>query len=683
MEKKQTKIPIATKRSLIHLGSLDSFDITEGGKKAGRLILAYLDKKDTDALYEAVRTYDALIPNENFGGEYTALEWICKLWLAPPAEQERLLAPAPVRSFYEYLKEDGFERLKWYINRKYHFIEIGRKDFEAKAQLRFLEDFILFGNPDRERWEKIRENMQKLPIRPGDTIADVGAGPGYYSFKFADLVGKDGKIYAIETNPKHLDYLRKYVADNHIQNVEVVKSSFEGIGLAPDIRVDAVFICSLYHNVYAAFTDKERDSFIASIRRALKPNGFFMIVDNDLVEDHELPYHGPYIAKELLLSQLYYYGFSLEKQYQFTPQRYVLILRKEEEIPQADASLAAVAESPGILHVLGASSLVRYRIIGTSTSGFTWNGKRMALELEAGLSGHDRSMIGHVAREYEKFMKIERIGDEYTALLWFCQMYLMPEKERGKVLEDPLERDYYEFFSENDFYVLKTYLRNKYNLKEALPEEETEGTMETDGTDVPLGQINEWSEYLTFNNPNRYLWEHTQEMLEWIAVRKGEAVADIGCGSGYFSWQFSRAVGPDGVVYAVEVNEEALSYVKKLSGAYDTRIIPRLAALNDVGLAENSVDTMFLCSMYHAVYIASIEMVKDSFIRSMQKGLRPDGRLYIVDNSIAPGNEPAYFGPGIAKELVIAQLEQYGFVFEDMRQFVPQRYVLRFRNQKR
>lgn len=681
----QTEIHVAEKHSLIHLGSLDSFDITEGGKAAGKCILRFLETGSCEELYEAVRIYDKLIPNENFGGEYTALEWLCKLWMAPEKERKRLLSYGPVKSFYEFLQKDSFSALKWYINRKYHFVEIDRKDLEAKDQLRFLEDFILFGNPDRERWEKIRENMQKLPISSGMHIADVGSGPGYYSFKFADLVGKTGKVYAIETNPRHLDYLRTYIADHQISNVEAVTSSFEGIGLQPDIRVDMVFICSLYHNVYAAFTDEERDSFVGSIRRALKPDGILIVVDNDLVEMDELPYHGPYIAKELLLSQLYYYGFELERQHQFTPQRYVLIFRKKEELPKASPDRHGYFTDSGRerLKITSASSLVRYRIIGTSTSGFTWNGKRLAMKLEQGLSGHDSALIQEVAKEYMDYMHRERIGDEYTALLWFCQMYLMEEKERKAILEDVLIQDYYCFFAGEDFRILKTYLRNKYNFKEPLPEKETEGTMETRESDISLGQLNEWSEYLTFNNPNRELWEHTKEMLKWIHIREGETVADIGCGSGYFSWQFSKAVGEKGTVYATEINPDALSYVEKLNQKCSTRIIPKVSALNDVCLEEDSVDTMFLCSMYHAVYIASIEFVKDQFINSMKRSLRSGGRLYIVDNDITSGKEPAYFGPGIARELVIAQLEQYGFVLEDLCQLVPQRYVLRFRNEKR
>ena len=681
---KQIELDVSTKRSLIHLGSLDSFDITEGGKKAGRCILAYLEEGNPERLKRAVQIYEELIPNENFGGEYTALEWLCKLWLAPEEEQKRMLSYPPVRGFYELLAENDFFHLKWYIRRKYHFVEIHRKDLEAKAQLRFLEDFILFGNPDRERWEKVRENIARLPLRRGMRIADVGSGPGYYSFKFAELIGDDGMVYAIETNPRHLDYLRSYIAKNRIPNVTAVTSSFQGIGLSPDVRVDMVFICSLYHNVYAAFTDEERDSFVQSIRRALRPGGTLAVVDNDLVEDSELPYHGPYIARELLLSQLYYYGFELKKQYQFTPQRYVLILEKKEELPAQDPLNHAsfLDEKKEKIKVTSSSSLVRYRIIGTSTSGFTWNGKRLALKLARGLEENNAHLIRETAEEYGILMRKERIGDEYTALLWFCQMFLMKDEERRKILEDPMIRDYWHFFADEDYSVMKTYLRNKYNFREPLSEEETPGVLETEEPDISFGVLNEWSEYLTFNNPNRYLWEDTGRMLEYLDIREGETVADIGCGSGYFSWQFSKAVGKNGTVFATEINPEALSWVEKLNRECETRIVPRTGALNDVCLEENSVDTMFLCSMYHATYIASIEFVREEFIRSMQKSIRPGGRLYVVDNDITPRGEPAYFGPGICRELVIAQLERYGFVLEDVRQFVPQRYVLRFRNKK-
>jgi len=69
--------------------------------------------------------------------------------------------------------------------------------------------------------------------------------------------------------------------------------------------VDAVFLCSLYHNMYAMSTAPERDAFVQSIKQTL----------------------GPYVAKELLIAQLLNYGFELLEDHQFVPQRYLLVLR--------------------------------------------------------------------------------------------------------------------------------------------------------------------------------------------------------------------------------------------------------------------------------------------------------------------------------------------------------------------
>ena len=187
---------------------------------------------------------------------------------------------------------------------------------------------------------------------------------------------------------------------------------------------------------------------------------------------------------------------------------------------------------------------------------------------------------------------------------------------------------------------------------------------------------------MTFNNPNRYLWEKTDDMLDYLNIKEGEMIADIGCGSGYFSYRFARKVGETGRIYATETNEDALEYLKKLVDKNNLNITPLVGRLNDACLPENSVDTIFMCSMYHAVYIANLEFVKDEFIESLKKALKPGGRLIIVDNDITAKGAPSYFGPGIAKELIIAQLKYYGLELVESRQFVPQRYILTFRKEQ-
>ncbi|MGN0643299.1 MAG: class I SAM-dependent methyltransferase [Huintestinicola sp.] len=673
------EIRITDRQSLIHLGSLDSFDITEGGKKAARLIMDYLDSGNGNKLHKAIKIYDEIIPNENFGGEYTALEWLCKYFLADDSVKEELTQKPMVNSFRNMMTDNDYDNLRTYLKYKYHIVEYGPGDnTEMKARMRFLEDYILFSNPDRERWETTRENMEKFNLKEGMHIADVGSGPGYYSFRFADVVGSSGRVYAIETNPRHLEYLRKYVSDYNIDNVEVVESSFDGIGLSKDIKVDVVYMCSLYHNVYAAFTDAERDSFAGSIRHALRDGGQLIIVDNDLVTGEELPYHGPYVNKQMLISQLWYYGFKLKDTFQFTPQRYVLIFDKVD-IPEE--SSRSTMEDEKTIHVNSSASLVRYRIIGTSTSGYTKRGKKIGRVMYEGLAENNESKLKEAYKGFEALYPLERVGDDYTALMWFIKYRLASEEERREMTADELVSYYCAHFADNDFDRLKQYVFYKFHLELPDPDDASEDTnFEYCGKDFSIQTLNEWNEFLVFNNPNRYMWEKTGEMLKFINIREGETVADIGCGGGYFTWQFSKSAGKDGRVYATEINKEALKYVEGFKEKNNIQnIIPLTAKMNDACLPENSIDTVFMCSMYHAVYITDIEFVKDEFIESLHKALKKDGRLIIVDNNITEKGVPSYYGPGIMPELIIAQLSYYGFKLEDSLSLIPQRFVLIFK----
>ncbi|MCR4791201.1 MAG: class I SAM-dependent methyltransferase [Lachnospiraceae bacterium] len=674
------RITIEDQQSLVHLGSLDSFDITAGGKKAAGLMLKYLEKHDDNLLKQAIDLYESLIPNENFGGEYTALEWICRFWLAPEDAKKGILTVPLVNSFWTELSENDYDNLRTYLQYKYHFVEYPKNEDNTakKARMRYLEDFILFDNPDRERWEDTRHNLEKVGLKEGMSVADVGCGPGYFTFKFSEIVGESGKVYASETNPRHLEFLRKYVAANKIDNVEVIESSFNGIGLPEDIRVDVVYMCSLYHNVYAAFTDAEREVFVGSIRRALGKNGNrLVIVDNDLVTGMDLPYHGPYINKQLIIGQLWYYGFELENTFQFTPQRYVLVF-KMTDIPEQTPVMEKTPEN--VVAVGSPVSMVRYRIIGTSTSGYTCRGKRVGRIMHEGFTENDEAKLQKAYDGFEELWPKERIGDDYTALMWLIKYRLSGEQERSNMTEDIFTRDWAAFWCGDDFANLKTYLYYKFDL--ALPDDpdaSIDVNYEYSGTEFSIAKLNLWNEYLIFDNPNRKLWEHTDDMMKFCDIKPGEKIADIGCGGGYFTWQFSKMVGEKGLVYATEINEDAMSHL--ISFVEDNKISnikTVVTKMNTTGLRKNSVDTIYMCSAYHAVYITDIEFVKDAFIESIHNALKKGGRLIIVDNAVTDRDTPPYYGPGIKPELIIAQLIHYGFHLVDRWQGGPQRFALIF-----
>ena len=79
--------------------------------------------------------------------------------------------------------------------------------------------------------------------------------------------------------------------------------------------------------MYAVTSDTEWDAYLKSLVQQLKSDGELIIVDNCPVDDDTLPYHGPYISRELIETQLSYYGFELTDYVQVIPQRYLLKFR--------------------------------------------------------------------------------------------------------------------------------------------------------------------------------------------------------------------------------------------------------------------------------------------------------------------------------------------------------------------
>lgn len=333
----QDSIRVSDSHSVIHIGSLDSFDITPSGIAAGRLMLKALSDSDPDAARQAISLYDKIIPNENFGGEYTALQWIAGYLVATEEEKHELTRDPLTAEFIAYLAEDDYANLKLYIARKYKLqttaIPIEEATDEKTREIgivrrQALEDFILFNNPKRDAWEQSPKIMERLPLKAGDRVVDIGSGPGFYSFKFAERVGPTGQVLAFDTKDSHIEYLNGLANKWGLKQVVGAVSATDGFEIPEPGTADMVFMCSLYHILYGVSSQAERDGMIASILKALKPDGRLVVVDNGPVEAGLLPYHGPYIRQELIASQLKAYGFKLESSEQVIPQRYLMVFSR-------------------------------------------------------------------------------------------------------------------------------------------------------------------------------------------------------------------------------------------------------------------------------------------------------------------------------------------------------------------
>lgn len=126
--------------------------------------------------------------------------------------------------------------------------------------------------------------------------------------------------------------------------------------------------------------------------------------------------------------------------------------------------------------------------------------------------------------------------------------------------------------------------------------------------------------------PEREREEHPTKLIESLKLKPGMVIADIGAGSGYFTFRMSKKVGDKGKVLAVDIQKEMLAIIqKRMKKAKITNVKPILGTIKDPKLPENSVDLILLVDVYHEFsfpYEMTVNMVK-----SLKKG----GRIVFVE----------------------------------------------------
>jgi trans-aconitate methyltransferase len=124
----------------------------------------------------------------------------------------------------------------------------------------------------RDTFQRPRETLEAIPIRPGAQVADLGAGSGYFTWKLADAVGDAGHVWSVEVTEKLLAKLERGVAERGLGNVTVVHGRYED-PLLPDGRIDVVLVSSVYHHI------EDRVAYMTRLRADLAPGARVAIVE--------------------------------------------------------------------------------------------------------------------------------------------------------------------------------------------------------------------------------------------------------------------------------------------------------------------------------------------------------------------------------------------------------------------
>ena len=186
------------------------------------------------------------------------------------------------------------------------------KHLDPKSYIALLED------PKREAYQKPHEVLMALALKQGEVVADVGAGSGYFSFRFAQHVGDQGRVYAVDVSPDMILHMNRRIREAGVKNVITVLAPPDDPLLA-DASMDRIFICDTWHHI-----DRQTE-YLALLRKVLKPRGQLVMID---FQKRELPVGPPMemkIAQEDLIRQLEGAGFQLVKEHTFLPYQYFLI----------------------------------------------------------------------------------------------------------------------------------------------------------------------------------------------------------------------------------------------------------------------------------------------------------------------------------------------------------------------
>jgi ubiquinone/menaquinone biosynthesis C-methylase UbiE len=138
--------------------------------------------------------------------------------------------------------------------------------------------------PERDAWDHPEQVLDALGVRTGSAVADVGCGRGYFTFKFAERVGRGGKVYAVDLREDELASIRERARRDGLGQIETIKGADDDPRL-PAANLDAVLVMNAYHEFRA------HDAILAGIYRTLKPGGLLALIDGAAEAGHPRDYY--------------------------------------------------------------------------------------------------------------------------------------------------------------------------------------------------------------------------------------------------------------------------------------------------------------------------------------------------------------------------------------------------------
>jgi len=172
-------------------------------------------------------------------------------------------------------------------------------------------------SPDRAPWQRPYSVQWFLGDIDGQTVADLGAGTGYFTPMLAGGVGETGRVYAVDIEQPMLDFVmaRKDLAGK--DNVVPLLAAPDDPRL-PDGAIDLIFTCNTWHHI------EGRPAYLERLRRALKPSGRVVLIDWRRAERPVGPPADRALARDTVVAEFQAAGWTLGAESVALPYQYVL-----------------------------------------------------------------------------------------------------------------------------------------------------------------------------------------------------------------------------------------------------------------------------------------------------------------------------------------------------------------------
>ena len=171
--------------------------------------------------------------------------------------------------------------------------------------------------------------------------------------------------------------------------------------------------------------------------------------------------------------------------------------------------------------------------------------------------------------------------------------------------------------------------------------------------------------------------EDCETMLKALGVKPGQTVCDMGCGNGFYTLKLADLVGPRGIVYAVDIQQEMLRLLESRAEKTDLKNIkPLLGSLIDPRLPEGTVDLILCVDVYHEF------SHPEHMLAAMRKALKKDGRLVLVEFRKEDPKVPIKELHKMSKAQILKELEPNGFKLVEEFDKLPWQHMMFFESKE-